>query len=77
LPACLNFGDGGHWRNLVVRSSEAGQIMGIVVFNPQNLEQKRLEEEGAKLRDFFLHGPGARCNLSSLYFQPWYAVAFC
>lgn len=48
--------------------------MAIVVFNPQNLEQERLEEEGAKLRDFFLHGSGARCNLSSLYFQPWYGT---
>ncbi|XP_021921005.1 tRNA (uracil(54)-C(5))-methyltransferase homolog [Zootermopsis nevadensis] len=70
LPACLHLQDGGHWRSLVVRSSEEGQIMAIVVFNPQNLEQERLEEEGAKLRDFFLHGSGARCNLSSLYFQP-------
>jgi hypothetical protein len=65
-------GDGGHWRSLVVRSNEAGQIMAIVVFNPQDMEQQRLEEEGVKLRDYFLHGSGAHCNLSSLYFQPWY-----
>lgn len=70
LPACLHFGDGGHWRTLVVRSNEAGQVMAVVLFHPQHLEQERLEEEGAKLRDFFLHGPGAQCNLTSLYFQP-------
>jgi hypothetical protein len=51
--------------------------MAVVVFHPQHLEQERLEEEGAKLRDFFLLGPGAQCNLSSLYFQPWYDTAFC
>lgn len=70
LPACLHFGDGGHWRTLVVRSNEAGQVMAAVLFHPQHLEQERLDEEGAKLRDYFLVGPGARCNLSSLYFQP-------
>ena len=47
-------------------------MMAVVLFHPQCLEQERLEEEGAKLRDYFLVGPGARCNLSSLYFQPWY-----
>jgi hypothetical protein len=56
--------------------------MAIVVFNPQDLEQERLKEEGAKLQDFFQHGSGAQCNLSSLYFQPWYDntfifVSFC
>ncbi|PNF20223.1 hypothetical protein B7P43_G16181 [Cryptotermes secundus] len=70
LPPCCHFGDGGHWRNLVVRSNEAGQLMAVVTFHPQDLEQERLEEEGAKLREYFLHGPGARCNLTSLYFQP-------
>jgi hypothetical protein len=50
--------------------------MAVIVFHPQRLGQERLEEEGAKLRDFFLFGAGARCNLSSLYFQPWYDAVF-
>lgn len=70
LPPCCHFGDGGHWRNLVVRSNEVGQLMAVVMFHPQDMEQERLEEEGDKLREFFLHGPGARCNLTTLYFQP-------
>ncbi|XP_069700328.1 tRNA (uracil-5-)-methyltransferase homolog B-like [Periplaneta americana] len=44
--------------------------MAIVLFHPQSMAQEKLEEEADKIRDFFLHGPGTRCNLSSLYFQP-------
>ncbi|XP_063235224.1 tRNA (uracil-5-)-methyltransferase homolog B-like [Bacillus rossius redtenbacheri] len=69
LPACLHLSDGGHWRNLLVRSTGDGQAMAVVVFHPQLLEPQRVQEEAERVRQFFLEGAGRECGLSSLYFQ--------
>lgn len=37
LGSCILFHEGGHWRELVVRTSQHGHTMAIVTFHPQQL----------------------------------------
>ncbi|POI34723.1 hypothetical protein CIB84_001524 [Bambusicola thoracicus] len=69
LGSCILFHEGGHWRELVVRTSQLGHTMAIVTFHPQQLGQEALTAQKALLREFFTCGPGAACALTSLYFQ--------
>lgn len=69
LGSCILFHEGGHWRELVVRTSQHGHTMAIVTFHPQQLDQEALAAQKALLREFFTCGPGAECALTSLYFQ--------
>ncbi|XP_015715749.1 tRNA (uracil(54)-C(5))-methyltransferase homolog isoform X2 [Coturnix japonica] len=69
LDSCILFHEGGHWRELVVRTSQHGHTMAIVTFHPQQLGQEALAAQKELLREFFTHGPGAACALTSLYFQ--------
>ncbi|XP_034232442.1 tRNA (uracil(54)-C(5))-methyltransferase homolog [Thrips palmi] len=69
LPACHNFNEGGNWTQLLVRSNAAGEVMALVKIHPQQLTQAEISDECDKLREFFTHGPGSVCQLSSLYFQ--------
>lgn len=39
LGSCILFHEGGHWRELVVRTSQHGHTMAIVTFHPQQLGQ--------------------------------------
>ncbi|KAE8583798.1 hypothetical protein XENTR_v10020697 [Xenopus tropicalis] len=39
LAPCLLFYDGGHWRDVVVRTNKKGETMAIVTFHPQDLPQ--------------------------------------
>ncbi|XP_046391848.1 tRNA (uracil(54)-C(5))-methyltransferase homolog-B-like isoform X2 [Ischnura elegans] len=66
---CLEFEDGGHWRNLLVRSNLKGDLMATVVFHPQSMSPEELNQEAKSLANFFEEGGGKECNLSSLYFQ--------
>ncbi|NXL86291.1 TRM2 methyltransferase, partial [Alectura lathami] len=69
LDSCILFHEGGHWRELVVRTSSHGHAMAIVTFHPQELGQEALATQKALLKEFFTCGPGAVCALTSLYFQ--------
>ncbi|XP_010221775.1 PREDICTED: tRNA (uracil(54)-C(5))-methyltransferase homolog, partial [Tinamus guttatus] len=69
LEPCILFHRGGHWRELVVRTTGRGHTMAIVTFHPQQLGQEALAAQKASLKDFFTSGPGAVCALTSLYFQ--------
>ncbi|NXJ70903.1 TRM2 methyltransferase, partial [Rostratula benghalensis] len=69
LDPCILFHEGGHWRELVVRTTSCGHTMAIVTFHPQELGQEALAAQKALLKEFFTSGPGAVCSLTSLYFQ--------
>ncbi|XP_053811930.1 tRNA (uracil-5-)-methyltransferase homolog B isoform X2 [Vidua chalybeata] len=69
LDSCILFHEGGHWRELVVRTSRCGHTMAVVTFHPQQLRQEALATQKALLKEFFTCGPGAVCALTSLYFQ--------
>ncbi|XP_039527606.1 tRNA (uracil(54)-C(5))-methyltransferase homolog-B [Pimephales promelas] len=69
LRPCILFHDGGHWREITIRTSSAGHTMAIVYFHPQNLRPEDICIHKAALVEYFAHGPGAVCQLDSLYFQ--------
>ncbi|XP_014810859.1 PREDICTED: tRNA (uracil(54)-C(5))-methyltransferase homolog [Calidris pugnax] len=69
LDPCLLFHEGGHWRELVVRTTSRGHTMAIVTFHPQELGQEALAAQKALLKEFFTCGAGTACDLTSLYFQ--------
>ncbi|KAF1411541.1 hypothetical protein FQV23_0000120, partial [Spheniscus humboldti] len=69
LDPCILFHEGGHWRELVVRTTSCGHTMAIVTFHPQELGQEALATQKALLKEFFVCGPGTVCALTSLYFQ--------
>ncbi|XP_067001554.2 tRNA (uracil-5-)-methyltransferase homolog B isoform X2 [Anabrus simplex] len=69
LPACHDFNDGGYWRGLVIRSTEAGETMAVAVCHPRNLTENELKEQQEQLREFFVHGYGKHCTPDSLFFQ--------
>ncbi|KAI4874198.1 hypothetical protein NFI96_008672 [Prochilodus magdalenae] len=69
LEPCILFHDGGHWREITVRTNSAGSTMAIVYFHPQNLPPEEVSVQKAALVEFFTKGPGAVCQLDSLYFQ--------
>ncbi|XP_009284576.1 PREDICTED: tRNA (uracil(54)-C(5))-methyltransferase homolog isoform X2 [Aptenodytes forsteri] len=69
LDPCILFHKGGHWRELVVRTTSCGHTMAIVTFHPQELGQEALATQKALLKEFFVCGPGTVCALTSLYFQ--------
>ncbi|KAM6057393.1 tRNA (uracil-5-)-methyltransferase homolog B isoform 2-T4 [Theristicus caerulescens] len=69
LDPCILFHEGGHWRELVVRTTSCGQTMAIITFHPQELGQEALATQKALLKEFFTCGPGRVCDLTSLYFQ--------
>ncbi|KAI8486889.1 tRNA (uracil(54)-C(5))-methyltransferase -B [Branchiostoma belcheri] len=66
LPACILFHEGGHWREITVRTNMAGDKMVIITFFPADLSQEDMEAEKSKLVEFFIHGPGKVCNITSL-----------
>ncbi|XP_052026744.1 tRNA (uracil-5-)-methyltransferase homolog B isoform X6 [Apodemus sylvaticus] len=69
VEPCLLFHEGGHWRELIVRTNRQGHTMAIVTFHPQGLSQEELCVQKVTLKDFFTKGPGTVCGLTSLYFQ--------
>uniref|UniRef100_A0A8C8SJ34 tRNA (uracil(54)-C(5))-methyltransferase n=1 Tax=Pelusios castaneus TaxID=367368 RepID=A0A8C8SJ34_9SAUR len=69
LDPCLLYRQGGHWCKLIVRTNSNGHTMAIIIFHPQDLNQEELYTQKTLLKEFFTHGPGAVCTLTSLYFQ--------
>ncbi|XP_069960434.1 tRNA (uracil-5-)-methyltransferase homolog B [Cherax quadricarinatus] len=67
--ACHHFDDGGIWRNLVVRSTQSGEKMAIVLIHPQQLPEDGIHEIMDELKRFFTEGEGSSCQLDSLYLQ--------
>lgn len=68
LDVCFNFGQGGHWRRFVVRSNEIGQHMIIGQLHPQNLSQREIDEEMARMNKYFT-SLSTDINISSIYLQ--------
>uniref|UniRef100_A0A4X1VYV6 tRNA (uracil(54)-C(5))-methyltransferase n=2 Tax=Sus scrofa TaxID=9823 RepID=A0A4X1VYV6_PIG len=69
MEPCLLFHEGGHWRELIVRTNSQGHTMAIITFHPQELRQEELCVQKETVKEFFTKGPGAVCDLTSLYFQ--------
>ncbi|XP_029925906.1 tRNA (uracil-5-)-methyltransferase homolog B [Myripristis murdjan] len=69
LEPCILFHNGGHWREVTVRTNAQGHTMAIVYFHPQTLTPDEVAVHKASLVDYFTWGPGAVCQLDSLYFQ--------
>ncbi|XP_051936611.1 tRNA (uracil-5-)-methyltransferase homolog B-like [Hippocampus zosterae] len=69
LEPCLLLHDGGHWREVTVRTDAAGNTMAIVYFHPQGLSREEVAAQREDLAEFFASGPGSACELDSLYFQ--------
>ncbi|XP_076033487.1 tRNA (uracil-5-)-methyltransferase homolog B-like isoform X2 [Oratosquilla oratoria] len=68
-PTCLRFDDGGIWRNITVRSGSTGEKMATVTIHPQELHNEEILAIAADLKHHFSEGPGAHCQLDSLYLQ--------
>ncbi|XP_023396930.1 tRNA (uracil-5-)-methyltransferase homolog B isoform X2 [Loxodonta africana] len=69
VEPCLLFHEGGYWRELTVRTNSQGHTMAIITFHPQKLSQEELCVQKESVKEFFTKGPGADCDLTSLYFQ--------
>ncbi|XP_056464885.1 tRNA (uracil-5-)-methyltransferase homolog B isoform X2 [Gadus chalcogrammus] len=69
LDSCLLFHKGGHWREVTVRTNAKGHTMVIVYFHPQTLVPEEIAIHKQALVDYFTKGPGAICELYSLFFQ--------
>ncbi|EPY75392.1 hypothetical protein CB1_001672009 [Camelus ferus] len=69
MEPCLLFHEGGYWRELIVRTNSQGHTMAIITFHPQELTQEELCVQKETIKEFFTKGPGAVCDLTSLYFQ--------
>ncbi|XP_068953035.1 tRNA (uracil-5-)-methyltransferase homolog B-like isoform X2 [Petaurus breviceps papuanus] len=67
LGACIDSRKGGPWHELTVRTTFLGQTMAIIIFNPQILSQEELCVLKEEIKEFFSTGPGAVCDLTSLY----------
>ncbi|KAL2083584.1 hypothetical protein ACEWY4_021357 [Coilia grayii] len=69
LQPCIVFHDGGHWREITIRTNAAGHTMAIVYFHPQSLPTDEICLHKDSLVEYFTKGPGSVCDLDSLYFQ--------
>ncbi|KPP72370.1 tRNA (uracil(54)-C(5))-methyltransferase B-like [Scleropages formosus] len=69
VDPCILFHEGGHWREVTVRTNSVGNTMAIVHFHPQKLTEMEICVHKRALVDYFTNGPGAVCALDSLYFQ--------
>ncbi|XP_031570471.1 tRNA (uracil-5-)-methyltransferase homolog A-like [Actinia tenebrosa] len=59
----------GHWQTLTVRSTQYGESMVVVQFNPQSMTKEAVDKEVNSIKEFFTEGEGKDCNLTSLYAQ--------
>ncbi|XP_020377813.2 tRNA (uracil-5-)-methyltransferase homolog B isoform X2 [Rhincodon typus] len=69
LEPCILFHEGGHWREITVRTNRRGDAMAIVYFHPQDLQKEEIAKHQTSLVEYFTIGPGSACELTSLYFQ--------
>ncbi|KAM8895938.1 LOW QUALITY PROTEIN: tRNA (uracil-5-)-methyltransferase homolog B [Lycaon pictus] len=68
MESCFLFHEGGYWCELIFCTDSRGHTMAIITFHPQELRQEELSIQET-LKKFFTTGPGAVCDLTSLYFQ--------
>ncbi|XP_068956370.1 tRNA (uracil-5-)-methyltransferase homolog B-like isoform X2 [Petaurus breviceps papuanus] len=59
----------GPWRRLRVRTSSQGHTMAIITFHAQGLSQEAICAQKERAKEFFTSGPGAVCDLTSLYLK--------
>ncbi|XP_067903957.1 tRNA (uracil-5-)-methyltransferase homolog B isoform X2 [Heterodontus francisci] len=69
LDPCILFHEGGHWREITVRTNRRSHTMAIIYFHPQDLGKEEISKHQKSLVEYFTIGPGAACELTSLYFQ--------
>lgn len=60
----------GHWRLMCTRSTSSDESMSYVIFHPRRKPQEVIEEAKEELKNFYLHGPGRLCGISTMFFQP-------
>lgn len=65
LDVCRNYGLGGHWRRVHIRSNRNDEHMLTAILHPQNLDDNSLQEEMDRIRNYFADDP----LISSLYFH--------
>ncbi|XP_058231709.1 tRNA (uracil-5-)-methyltransferase homolog A isoform X1 [Hemibagrus wyckioides] len=58
----------GHWRQLTVRTSRTNQIMAVVFFHPQKLDEDETASLKESLRSYFTDGEGKDSGVTSLHF---------
>ncbi|XP_063226256.1 tRNA (uracil-5-)-methyltransferase homolog B-like [Bacillus rossius redtenbacheri] len=61
----------GYWRHLMVRVTNNGDLMMVVVIHPQSLSDDELTKLKYDIKDYFVNKQGKLCNVTSLYFQPF------
>lgn len=67
MPASHHLFDGGFWRNIIVRSNEAGDHLAIIITNPGNYTPEQISEQERLMKDYFSqHAPSL-----SLFHQSW------
>ncbi|AWP06559.1 putative tRNA (uracil-5-)-methyltransferase -like A [Scophthalmus maximus] len=58
----------GHWKQLTVRTTRTKQAMAMVFFNPQKLEEDKLDALKSSMTEYFTEGEGKASGVTSLYF---------
>uniref|UniRef100_A0A665X2U6 tRNA (uracil(54)-C(5))-methyltransferase n=1 Tax=Echeneis naucrates TaxID=173247 RepID=A0A665X2U6_ECHNA len=58
----------GHWKQLTVRTTRTKQAMAVVFFNPQKLEEEKLDALKGAMRQYFVEGEGKDSGMTSLFF---------
>ncbi|XP_035494907.2 tRNA (uracil-5-)-methyltransferase homolog A isoform X2 [Scophthalmus maximus] len=58
----------GHWKQLTVRTTRTKQAMAMVFFNPQQLEEDKLDALKSSMTEYFTEGEGKASGVTSLYF---------
>lgn len=60
----------GHWKQLTVRlGMVTGEVMLIVGFHPQNLNDEELSTLKEEIKEFYKSGSGSEFHVDSLHFQ--------
>ncbi|XP_043831563.1 tRNA (uracil(54)-C(5))-methyltransferase homolog isoform X2 [Dromiciops gliroides] len=67
LGPYIDSSKGEPWHELIVRTTFLGHTMAIIIFNPQELSKEELWVQKEEIKEFFCTGPGAVCDLTSLY----------
>ncbi|XP_027024846.1 tRNA (uracil-5-)-methyltransferase homolog A [Tachysurus fulvidraco] len=58
----------GHWRQLTVRTSRTSQVMAVVFFHPQKLDEDEITSLKESLKHCFTDGDGKESGVTSLHF---------
>lgn len=58
----------GHWKQLTVRTTRTGQAMAVVFFNPQKLEEEKIDALKTSMKKYFTKGEGKDSGITSLFF---------